>query len=122
MTNTYGVRPDHRPYIARSERPRSKTRRRQTDLPYGLWICDDGRQILFNRYYEPLWQRVGNITWPADREEWVKFREQSWFYADSHTRKHTALCRRLEVILTLFQEGEDVRQFAKAVWAREEVQ
>ena len=29
-------------------------------LPYGLWTCDDGKEILFNREYQPIWERNGH--------------------------------------------------------------
>lgn len=57
---------------------------RRNNLPYGLWICPDGREILFNRFYEPLWQRYpGQNPTPANPTEFIKFAKQSWFYKDS---------------------------------------
>jgi hypothetical protein len=36
-------------------------------LPYGIWICADGREVLFNRAYSPIWQRSpGQLAEPAD--------------------------------------------------------
>ena len=29
-------------------------------LPYGKWVCTDGREVLFNRDYTPIWQRQAN--------------------------------------------------------------
>ena len=46
-----------RPYRARigrsdhEEKPKPHDR---YDLPYGMWICDDGTAYLFNRRYEPI--------------------------------------------------------------------
>jgi hypothetical protein len=52
-------------------------------LPYGLWTCADGRQVLFNRTYKPLYQRTaGGAVSPADPAEQVPFVTQSWFYRD----------------------------------------
>jgi hypothetical protein len=28
-------------------------------LPYGMWTCADGREVLFNRNYDPIWGRRG---------------------------------------------------------------
>lgn len=28
------------------------------DLPYGLWLSDNGREVLFNRHYRALWWRM----------------------------------------------------------------
>src|SRR5260221_9743901 len=50
-------------------------------LPYGRWICADGREILFSRGYKPLWQRYpGGPATRADPHERVKFVKQIWFY------------------------------------------
>jgi hypothetical protein len=50
-------------------------------LPYGRWICADGRQVQFNRAYQPIWQR--HLEGGAERahpEEWVRWIHQEWFY------------------------------------------
>src|ERR1019366_697539 len=26
-------------------------------MPFGKWTCADGREVLFNRNYKPIWQR-----------------------------------------------------------------
>lgn len=88
---------------------------RRTTLPYGLWVCADGREVLFNRDYAPLWQRVGGVVLVADPEEWVSWRSQVWFYDDGQTEKHAALCRRLEKIFAAFCAGQDV---TAAGWKR----
>ena len=53
-------------------------------LPYGQWTCDDGRAVLFNRNYTPIWQRrPGEQVQPADPKEWVKrIVRQEWFFDD----------------------------------------
>lgn len=58
---------------------------RWAHFPYGKWVCTDGREILFNRFYEPVWQRrAGEPPTPADPCEWVKGeKQQSWFYSDA---------------------------------------
>src|SRR5580765_4964173 len=59
---------------------------RRNDLPYGIWTTEDGRQILFNRFYEPIWERRdGQAPTPADPTEWIKGpATQHWFYGDEH--------------------------------------
>jgi hypothetical protein len=38
----------------------------------GMWTCADGRQVLFNRYYRPIYERhPGQRGRPVDRDEWV---------------------------------------------------
>jgi hypothetical protein len=40
---------------------------------YGRWKCGDGREVLFNRDYRPIWQRYpGQRAEPADPDEWVR--------------------------------------------------
>ena len=39
---------------------------------YGKWTCADGREVLFNRGYRPIWQRYpGQPAEPADPDRWV---------------------------------------------------
>jgi hypothetical protein len=56
-------------------------------LPYGCWVCEDGREVLFNRFYEPIWQRRGGNAEPADCHERVGHARQSWFYTDADCEK-----------------------------------
>jgi hypothetical protein len=49
-------------------------------LPYGQWVCADGRVVIFNRRYSPLWERLPDGTVQrADPGEWVRWIKQSWF-------------------------------------------
>ena len=41
-------------------------------LPYGKWTCSDGREVVFNREYQPIFQRVNGVTSHADRDELVE--------------------------------------------------
>ena len=63
----------------------SKIRRsiRWDMLPYGVWTSADGRQVLFNRRYHPIWQRdtAGNVK-VADADERVEWKTQNYFYND----------------------------------------
>jgi hypothetical protein len=71
------------------------------DLPYGKWTCADGREVLFNRMYKPIWQRFNGVTTPANPAEWVKFTQQDWFYNDS-TARQRGMIPKLETILREF--------------------
>jgi hypothetical protein len=53
-------------------------------FPYGLWTCADGRQILFDRSYAPLWQRLpDDEVASADPYEWVAhIVRQEHFFSD----------------------------------------
>ena len=59
-------------------------RRMRAQLPYGMWTCPDGRQVLFNRYYDPILQRYpGLLAITADPSEWVSWEHQEWFFKDA---------------------------------------
>lgn len=55
-------------------------------LPYGMWTCADGSQVLFNRYYQPIFARKNEKS-PAFKMApnigipWVK---QEWFFGDGN--------------------------------------
>jgi hypothetical protein len=52
--------------------------------PYGVWICKNSRQVLFNRFYIPILERyAGERSKPANPNEWVEWISQRWFYSDS---------------------------------------
>jgi hypothetical protein len=56
---------------------------RNAQLPYGLWRCEDGRVVLFNRHYQPIYERLpGGIVQHANRYEWVAFVQQEFIYDD----------------------------------------
>lgn len=49
-------------------------------LPYGRCIASDGREILFNRSYRPIWERLPDgVVQRADPAEWVDWIRQGWF-------------------------------------------
>ena len=50
-------------------------------LPYGILACDDGREVLFNRWYQPLWERrPGEPAVEADPGERLRSRPRTWLY------------------------------------------
>jgi hypothetical protein len=63
-------------YVRRTGRPVSGPLMkafRWAALPYGQWTCEDGREVLFTRRREPLWQRYpGQPATPANPDEWVR--------------------------------------------------
>jgi hypothetical protein len=64
--------------------PQGKQSDRQR-LPYGKWTCADGREVLFNRAYKPIWQRSpdGLVT-RADPEERVPWVVQEFYFNDGN--------------------------------------
>ena len=59
----------------------AKEHQRWNDLPYGRWTCADGRVVLFNRYYEPIWHRPGDggdgEEGASAGEEWRRSEDRS---------------------------------------------
>jgi len=90
---------------------------RRALLPYGRWTCQDGREVLFNRFYEPIWQRQpSGIVEAADGREWVKFIGEEWFYSD---RDETETAKRSKAIPALLAWGLPVPSNADAKAYRE---
>lgn len=79
-----------KPHISRGGR-RVFTRKAdfvmRNDMPYGIWTCEDGREVLFNRFYEPIWERrPGEAATQADPRERVRFVKQAWLYDDGTSK------------------------------------
>jgi hypothetical protein len=51
-------------------------------LPYGKWTCADGREVVFNREYQPIFQRKDGVVSHADRNEYVKNIVKTEMYYD----------------------------------------
>jgi crotonobetainyl-CoA:carnitine CoA-transferase CaiB-like acyl-CoA transferase len=52
--------------------------------PYGIWTCEDGREVMFNRRYPTIYQRLadGSVS-KIDGYEWVEsIVAEEWFYDD----------------------------------------
>jgi hypothetical protein len=58
----------------------------RTRCPYGRWTCADGRTVLFNRDYAPIFARDANGTVSefdrTDAVQWIKWTDQTWFFDD----------------------------------------
>lgn len=78
-------------------------------IPYGIWTCESGRQVLFNRGYCPILERDGPDApaRAANPKEWVSFKDQKWFFSDSDTpwgafvparQRRKALARVLDIL------------------------
>ncbi len=63
----------------------SKQEWMRLELPYGLWTCADGREVLFNRWYQPIAQRAPSedVT-PIAYDTRVPWVAQAWFYKDGN--------------------------------------
>jgi hypothetical protein len=82
--------------------------RRWNDLPYGIWTTKDGRQVLFNRFYEPLFERAAGelLAVAANPTEWVKdIQRQRWFYVDDDKSSDAKRRKLAEAALAVFLAG-----------------
>ena len=72
--------------LSKAERAHYKAK---PTLPYGVWTCDDGREVLFNRDYVPFLQRCpGGLATDVEERpnrrgvKWIPWVSQSWFFDD----------------------------------------
>ena len=66
--------------------PKDKRAFMRHRLPYGMWTCADGREVLFNRNYKLIWERrPGQPVQLASLSERVPFVKEEWFYKDGNT-------------------------------------
>jgi hypothetical protein len=81
----------------------------RNDYPYGVWYCKGGRTVLFNRFYDPIFQKVGDgPVEPADGREWVEgIEKQYWFYDDGFSESRRGRVARQA--LGAFQSGQPLR-------------
>lgn len=90
-------------------REESRGARLRARLPYGLWTCADGREVLFNRGYRPIWSRVGKGAVQPCAFEWVRFKTQGWFFDDGNPPwRNPATLSKCERILGKFITGERI--------------
>jgi hypothetical protein len=69
--------------VAYETLPATREKRQRRSLPYGMWTCANGRELLFNRSYRPIWQRLrGGVVYKADPGEWVPFTEERFLFSD----------------------------------------
>lgn len=116
LTNRMKYEPDYMAFVAVKY-----TARRM--LPYGRWTCDDGRVVIFNREYQPIFQRVDGVNRFILHSEFIKdIAQVEYFYGDHNspvdymTRKfkpwnlaadHAKLCKRsLKICLNLVRQFE----------------
>lgn len=81
-------------------------------LPYGIWYCMDGREVIFNREYQPIAQRANGIVSYANRDEFVEYiNREVKFYDDLHNPA-TYLVKHLGGVP---QSGSDSNKSKKAL-------
>ena len=73
-----------------------------------MWVCTDGREVLHNRNYRPIWQRQGGVVTLANPREWPgDTKANCHFYMDGLFKKEERR-RRVERVLEDFKAGRDV--------------
>jgi hypothetical protein len=104
-------------FSGRSREDLLTEKRMRLDLPFGMWRCADGREVLFNRSYRAIWQRSPErgVTL-ADRDEYVRWIEQCFFYEESQPpwRRNKAsrmMAKKLDTVLYDFRRGGTIASF-----------
>jgi hypothetical protein len=89
--------------------------------PYGMWRCEDGREVLHDRAYCPLLERRGQVVIRADPKEWVcGIVEEILFFVDgSDPSQCRATREKLGLVGEEFLAGRPVDRFA--AWRRRRV-
>ena len=75
------------PYILDRPSAHLPTSGPNSHIPYGLWICPDGTQLLFDRNYVPRWRRAEDGAsaipvplLPDGRGRWVRWQACGYFF------------------------------------------
>jgi hypothetical protein len=85
-------------------------------LPYGKWSCADGREALFNRDFQPIWERLpGQASRRADRDAIYEYAKEKRFFSDQNPpwTSDRSLRRSLDALLA-FGVSEDGKIATKA--------
>lgn len=54
-------------------------------LPYGKWICEDGREVLFNRDYCPIWEKSAHgVVGLIEPGTYVEHTQTDFYFDDSN--------------------------------------
>jgi hypothetical protein len=95
-----------------NERPRRPSQTAPTadyphrDMAYGKWTCEDGRQVLYNRRYQPIWQRYpgDEVATRADPAEVVAYTKDTftWWTDFRHPKRHLGTVDRCLDVLVRF--------------------
>lgn len=51
---------------------RTNSKWKRINLPYGMWTLSDGTEVLFNRDYIPIYERIGQTVTVANPETYYK--------------------------------------------------
>ncbi len=80
-------------------------------LPYVMFVCADGREVLANRDYMPLWTRAGpgHIARRARPDEWINgIVREFWFWTEKPPHRSRKARAAAEAALFAFFAGTAV--------------
>ncbi len=95
------------PYGSRLSPDSKRIVRMRLELPYGVWTCAGGTEVLYNRDYRPIWRRTphGRVE-PFHRSELIPWKNQKWFYNDNNPPwEDRGTLRRCKKALDDFKNG-----------------
>lgn len=111
------------PFISDRPSAYAPTTGRNCHVPYGLYICPDGAQVLHDRNYVPTYWRAGDRAiaqpvplLPGGRGRWCSHKDHGYFFvrgshplgARSKSATVRAAIERGEEILNRFLTGQPV--------------
>jgi len=76
----------HEVTIMKKQPPLRGFRPMRLYLPYCKWTCADGREVLFNRDYNPIWQRSADgVVSPIQPDTHINYNKSEHYYNDRTT-------------------------------------
>jgi len=74
-------------------------------LPYGKWLCEDGREVLFNRDYTPIWDRsLDNVVGNISPDTYVHHKDTVFYFDDATAPYYYENAHTLEKCLNVLKE------------------
>jgi hypothetical protein len=96
---------------------------RQIAWPYGVYKCENGEEVLFNRMYQPIWKRlnikgrighiesVKDLTW---RVPGIISAKQLYFYRDANIPERDAdTVKRCMDVMNAFCSCKPIDKYGK---------
>ncbi len=78
----------------------------RSTMPYGMFTCADGRDVLFDRNYKPMLQRINGVVTAANPDEWIDWTLQRFYFDDVDPPWLSAATRaRCEAVLSEWRGG-----------------
>lgn len=82
-------------------------------MPYGIWTCEDGREVVFNREYQPILQRKDGINSFANQSEWINDIAKVEYLFNDYTSPLSYLTQKIDK----YQMDRDQRKSCKKTLA-----